>query len=142
MPNNFKLVVSSVLLLAPTAPKPQGPDVTITMREYAFEMDSTLSAGSHVVELRNTGHQGHLVLFVRLAPEKTSKDVVEWLAHRERPAPGEIVLTTPEVKPGGATVVSVNLSPGRYSLVCPVRGWWNRPHFKSGMTRDIVVAER
>src|SRR5262245_29902077 len=127
--------------LAPVARQSPAADVAITMREYSFEMDSVLTAGEHRVTLRNAGRQAHLVLVTRLAPQKTSRDVMAWLAHSEQPAPGEVVLATPEVKAGRDTVVTLNLTPGRYSLVCTVRGWWWRPHYKSGMSRDIVVTE-
>jgi plastocyanin len=116
-------------------------DLTITMREYAFEMDSTLSPGKHVVALRNAGRHRHLVLLTRLAPGKTSSDVVEWLERRGRGMPGELVVASVELKSREESSFTVDLAPGRYSVVCTVRGWWNRPHYKSGMLRDIVVAE-
>jgi hypothetical protein len=46
-----------------------------------------------------------------------------------------------ELKSKEESLFTADLAPGRYSLVCTVRGWWNRPHYKSGMSRDIVVAE-
>lgn len=122
-------------------PAARTPDVTITMREYAFDVESTLSAGRHVVALRNAGRHRHLVLLMRLAPGKASSDVVDWLEHRERGAPGELVVASAEVRSGEESIFTADLAPGRYSLVCTVRGWWNRPHYKSGMSRDIVVAE-
>lgn len=116
------------------------PDVLITMREYTFELDSTLSAGPHVIAIHNAGHQAHLVLLTRLSPGSTRRDVVSWLEQKAGAAPGEVIVASPEVKPHDSTTVTVNLTPGRYSLVCTVRGWWNRPHYKSGMARDIVVS--
>lgn len=118
---------------------PPGPDVTITMRDYAFEMDSTLPSGQHVISLRNEGHRTHLMLLTRLSSEKTSRDVISSLEHKSDAAVGEVVVASREVKPGRSTVVTVDLTPGRYSLVCTVRGMWNKPHYKSGMVRDIVV---
>ena len=114
-------------------------DVTIRMRDYAFEMDSTLPSGRHVISLRNEGHRTHLMLLTRLSPEKTSRDVMSSLEHKSDAAAGDVVVASAEVKPGGSTIVTVDLTPGRYSLVCTVRGMWNRPHYKSGMVRDIVV---
>ncbi len=96
-----------------TAPR---PDVTITMRDYAFEVDSTLPSGQHVISLRNEGHRKHLMLLTRLSSEKTSRDVVSSLEHKSDAAAGEVVVASAEVKPGTSTVVTVDLTPGRYSL--------------------------
>ena len=125
--------------VTPRKISPRVPDVVITMREYTFEMDSALSAGQHVIAIRNAGHQTHLVLLTRLLPERTWRDVVSSLEHKTAVAPGEVVVASPEVKPGDSATITVNLTSGRYSLVCTVHGWRNRPHYKSGMARDIVV---
>jgi hypothetical protein len=66
---------------------------------------------------------------------------VAWLEHHERSMPGELVVASVELKSREESTFTIDLAPGRYSVVCTVRGWWNRPHYKSGMSRDIVVTD-
>src|SRR5690242_3016183 len=63
---------------APPAPEPTA-DATITLSDYSFTLSGKLSPGKHTLKIVNKGPQNHEVEIARLAPGKTSKDLLAWI---------------------------------------------------------------
>lgn len=124
------------------APRPSAPetDVTLTMRDYAFELSQPLQAGRQMIRVENTGVDPHHAFLLKLGPNETRHDVEAWLENGMEGEP-------PVTYVGGMDVLSheaeawfeVDLSPGSYVLVCLVAGPDEVPHTARGMVRFIGI---
>lgn len=125
----------------PALPLPNG-DVTITTRDYGFDVSPPLTAGTHTVRMVNAGPQLHEVAVFRLLPGKTLTQVKGWLNGGMKGAP-------PMTPMGGNAGTSVGLlsnftatfTPGSYILLCSVPDAKDgKPHGMHGMVQLIKVS--
>jgi hypothetical protein len=72
--------------VAADAALPAG-DVVITLRDYAFDLSTPLTAGTHTIRVENAGPQWHEVGIERLAEGKTTADFQAWMAAPQGPPP-------------------------------------------------------
>lgn len=115
-------------------------DITVTMRDYAFDFSATPTRGHHTITVTNAGRQPHELILSRLAPGKTSHDFVRWIETQDGPPPVTPIGGTTDLPPGGTMLIDVDLEPGIYSLLCRVRDANDgRPHDAHGMSRDFIV---
>jgi hypothetical protein len=123
------------------APAPKG-DVIMTLRDYSFFFSRPLTAGTHVIEVRNEGTQWHEFELVQLAPGKTPHDVIAFIEHGLGSPPGLPIGGVSPLMPGGVSWFHADLQPGRYALICflPDRKD-GKQHFEHGMTQEIEVGE-
>jgi hypothetical protein len=121
------------------APAPKG-DVIMTLRDYSFFFSRPLTAGTHVIEVRNEGTQWHEFELVQLAPGKTPHDVIAFIEHGLGSPPGLPIGGVSPLMPGGVSWFHADLQPGRYALICflPDRKD-GKQHFEHGMTQEIEV---
>lgn len=115
------------------------PDMTISLSDYAFDLSTPLTAGKHVIEVKNTATQMHEVELVRLAPGKTLEQFMTWMAKPAGPPPGSAI---GGVSPftGAPNYFDVDITPGNYALICFVPDAKDgKPHFMHGMTKAITV---
>lgn len=113
---------------------------TLTLKDYGFDLSKPLRAGHHVIRVTNAAKQPHEVELVRLAPGKTTHDMLAWLDKMDGPPPGEPLGGVVGVEPGASANVAVDLTPGTYSLICFLPDAKDgKPHFMHGMTREIAV---
>ncbi len=114
---------------------------TMTLVDYGFKLSKPLHAGRQVIRVRNTAKQPHELELVRLAPGKTTQDVLAWLQKPEGPPPGEPLGGVVGVNPGSEANVTAELEKGTtYSLICFIGDAKDgKPHFMHGMTREITV---
>lgn len=118
---------------------PEG-DITVTLRDYRFDLSGPLTHGRHLVRVTNMGQQPHELILSRLAPGKTTRDFVQWIEAPAGPPPVEPVGGTTDIPPGGTILIAVDLVRGRYSLLCRVRDTGDgKPHDAHGMLKDLVV---
>ena len=123
----------------PARPLPHA-DLTLTLRDYSFELSRPPTHGRQRILVRNAGTQAHEVILSRLAPGKHSGDFIRWMNTQQGPPPVVPSGGTTDLPPGGAMTIDVDLAPGRYSLVCRVRDARDgRPHDEHGMHTDLVV---
>ncbi len=120
------------------APEPVadiGP-VSGTEKEWAIEISSSLhEAGTTTFNLQNLGTIAHEFLVVR--SDKTSSQLlasVDAATNRIDEAQLNVVNEQPEYKPGVPGMVTVNLEPGHYVVMCNIAG-----HYKAGMYADLEV---
>ena len=120
------------------------PDVRLELTDYAFRFSKPLTAGTHTIEVVNTGPQEHEAVFVKLAAGKTMQDVDTWFMGGMRgpapmtPAPGMAALGK-----GRTGTFTMTLTPGRYSVACFVPDAKDgKPHEMHGMVQEFTVAAK
>jgi plastocyanin len=144
-PHVMKGMVRPLTVIGPTV----GPtaahslpksDVTLTLSDYAFSWSQPLTAGQHVIHVRNVGSQAHEVELVRLAPGRTVHDLIAWVDTRDGPPPAQPLGGVSPMRPGGEAVTTVDLTPGTYGVICFVPDAKDgKPHHAHGMTGQFVV---
>ncbi|MDQ6886168.1 MAG: hypothetical protein M3068_02625 [Gemmatimonadota bacterium] len=131
-----------------TAPAPKADEV-VTLGEYTFTLSKPLTAGTHTFEVRNGGGQPHEIEVMQLAPGKTQKDVLDWIARAVNPktskAPGPPpargIGGVAAIMPGSPAYFTADLPAGDYLLVCFVPdGKDGKPHFAHGMIQAVKVS--
>lgn len=116
------------------------PTALIRLSDYDFAIDPALSAGSHVIRVRNMASQPHELVLVRLEPGRTAEDLLAWLETEEGPPPGMPIGGVVGLAQGEANNIEVTLEPGAYALLCFVPDRTDdRPHFMHGMAKTIMV---
>jgi hypothetical protein len=131
----MKVVASTT----PAAPEPTA-DVTVTLADYAFTVSGKLTAGKHTIKIVNKGPQEHELELVRVAPGKTSKDLLGWIYKPEGPPPGNALGGAAGMINGSTAYVTVDLQPGDYSFICFIPDSKDqKPHLAHGMIKDFKV---
>ncbi len=114
--------------------------VTITAREYAFDAPRQVPAGLTTFQFMTPGKEPHHGIMIRLEEGKTFEDLAEAI---KRPGPppswahfdGGMMIGDPEK----GSNVTINLTPGKYALICFVPSTDGVPHFAKGMLLPIEV---
>ncbi|MEO7217125.1 MAG: hypothetical protein ABI026_02950, partial [Gemmatimonadaceae bacterium] len=123
---------------ASPAPAPTA-DVYLNLSDYKFEFSKPVTAGTHTFSVTNTATQPHEVEIIRLAPGKSLKDVLAWLAKPAGPPPGSAIGgIAPFI--GDTNYFTADITPGNYALICFVTDAKDgKPHFMHGMTEEFTV---
>ena len=115
-------------------------DVTMTLHDFSFTLSRPLTAGKHLIEVRNHGRQPHEIELVQLASGKTAQEVLAWVHKPEGPAPGLPLGGVAPLGRGRVNWFEVDLEPGRYALICFLPDAKDgKPHFMRGMVQEIDV---
>jgi len=111
------------------------------MTEYSYQLSGPVSAGRHLIQVENRGSQPHESDIVRLAPGKTARGYIAWLAGGEHGLPPSDVAGGVGDFIAGRTVwMAVTLPPGRYLIICGVPDARDgKPHYQLGMVREFEV---
>ena len=132
------LGVSAVLLASCAGQVEQLPaDVQLTVDlkdtpSYAVGVSpSTLKAGTTKIGIRNVGGMAHQFELIKtdLAPDKLPYDSAGAKAKEDG-----LVRQVLNIAPGRVAVVSVDLQPGHYVIICNVAG-----HYQLGMRAELRV---
>jgi hypothetical protein len=124
---------------AATMPK---ADVALSLADYSFTLPTPLTAGTHVIEVRNAGSQAHMALLWRLHRGKSAKDAIHWMITPTDTGPDPVTLMggVPDLDVGEAAQLRVELTPGNYLLICLVDDVpGHTPHSARGMVRELAV---
>lgn len=120
------------------APEPVadiGP-IAGTEKEWAIEISSNLhEAGTTTFNLQNLGTIAHEFLVVR--SDKSATELlasVDAATNRIDEEQLNVIDEQPEYDPGVPGMVTVNLEPGHYVVMCNIAG-----HYKAGMYADLEV---
>jgi uncharacterized cupredoxin-like copper-binding protein len=115
-------------------------DITVTLSDYSFTFSKPLTAGKHLVRVDNGAAQPHEIFIAKLAPGKTTEDLVKWAEKQAGPPPAMPLGGTTMIHPGGSNTIAIELTPGEYGLWCffpDVKD--GKPHFAHGMMQQITV---
>ena len=114
---------------------------TITLSDYDFALSSPLAAGRQRIRVVNTAAQPHEVFLVRLGEGRTAADIVAWVEKMDGPPPGMPFGGTTGIATGGENIVSVDLAPGEYALLCFIPDAKDgKMHVEHGMMKQVTVA--
>jgi hypothetical protein len=94
------------------------PDATLTLTDRGFALGAPLTAGRHVLRVRNQGAQVHEVLVARLAPGATAEQALNWFEGKQGPSPMVPVGGAVGLARGEYNDVPLDLAPGEYALLC------------------------
>lgn len=133
------MIRALVVTGASTGTMPQ-PDLTVDMREYGFAFSHPLTAGAHLALVRNVGAERHMLILLRLAPGKSAADVVAWDQHRQGPPPARPLGGAAEMDPGSAVLMPLQLSPGRYAMICFEGAPDGKSHADHHMISEFTIA--
>jgi len=106
---------------------------TMTLFDYAFQLSQPPRVGRQTIRVKNTGAQPHEVVLVKLQPGKKTADLLAWMEKMEGPPPGAPVGGTTPMARGEENIITVDLAPGEYGLVCFV------PDAKDGKPHSMHV---
>lgn len=124
----------------PAAAALPAADVTVRLTDYAFGWEGPLTAGEHVVRVRNDAAQPHEIVIVRLAPGKSAADVLAWLRAPSSPPPGIPMGGVVGLARGRESNFPVTLEAGRYALFCFIPDAGDgKAHVAHGMMREFEV---
>jgi uncharacterized cupredoxin-like copper-binding protein len=94
------------------------PDVTLTLTDRGFALSRPLTAGRHVVRVRNQGVQVHEVLVAKLAPGATAAQALAWYETKQGPSPMTAAGGAVGLARGEYNDIVLDLAPGEYALLC------------------------
>ena len=132
------------LLVVATACSTRGPAapatnvVTINATEYAFAAADTIVAGLTTFRMLNAGREPHQAVvaggsgktFAELEGELMKEAIPEWMIFPAGPG---------VVGAGDSSIVTSNVAPGNYLIVCFIPSLDGKPHVAKGMFRRLVV---
>ncbi len=121
----------SVTVLDPNATR-----VDVEATEYHFEAEFPTSAGRYSFVMTNAGEEGHLMILARLEEGAALEDA---LASEGEEGIAE-VFESDVAGPGGEAVVTADLGPGQWVLLCPIPNESGTPHFAEGMIHEFTVS--
>lgn len=116
-------------------------DVTITLTDYAFQLSTPITPGTHVIRVENMATQSHELVLGRLEPGKTMAQALAWLETGQK---GAAPITTL----GGASglargryqFITATFEPGTYVLLCFIPDVNDaKPHTAHGMASEVRV---
>lgn len=116
-------------------------DATISAFEYGFEGEG-LTSGSTEIAFENSGTQPHHIVYAPLSGDATAADVNRFLKTEKGKPPFEDkdVHSTAAVEGGESQLVTLDLKPGRYVLLCFISDrQGGPPHAFKGMVEEVEV---
>lgn len=126
----------------PPSAEPEA-DLTVTLRDFEFEMPETLPAGPVTIQVTNEGPEPHEFNILRLEEGRTAEDVLEFIN-------GAVAGPPPFTSVGGMNGLGVgstgyleyDFEPGTYVAICfiPSPDNQGQPHVALGMIRQFMVA--
>lgn len=130
------------LTVVPASPNAAAPtaDVTMTLRDYGFDVAPEITAGKRTIEVVNAAEQSHEVFVARLEPGKTPQDLLAWIQSQQGPPPALPMGGTTAMSKGERNQITADFTPGEYVLLCFVPDAGDgRPHVAHGMVRQFTV---
>jgi uncharacterized cupredoxin-like copper-binding protein len=116
-------------------------DLTVTMKDFLFDLPETLPAGPRTIKVINNGPEPHELNLLRLAEGKTLEDVNQFLAAPNGPPPFVPVGGINGLDAGLSGYIEFDFEPGTYVAICyiPSPHAEGHPHFTLGMVKQIAV---
>jgi hypothetical protein len=143
-PHVAKGMIKPLQVTAATASATPHPaaDITMTLKDYAFDLSTPIAAGKHTVKVANAGPQPHEVALLQFAPGKTMDDFMAWEQGGEQgPPPGKFTGGVAAVASGGHGYFTSDFAPGNYALLCFVPDSGDgKPHLAHDMAQSFTIS--
>jgi hypothetical protein len=113
---------------------------TIRLSDYHVAIVGALHSGSQLVRIENIGAHWHQLSITRIRDRATIDEIMKWDG-KSQPAPLQNISGgAAAMEPATASVISLDLEPGRYELECGLSDdSKSKPHFLLGMHADIAI---
>lgn len=118
-----------------TEPDGSAAQVAVTATDYAFDFDPAPSAGRTQFTMTNAGQERHVMLLFKIAEGATMDQVME----SEGEEGVEEEFESDSAAPGETAVLTTDLEPGSYGMVCYIPNAEGTPHLALGMTSEFSV---
>ncbi len=142
-PHVAKGMIKPLQVTAASAPAATEPaaDITMTLKDYAFDLSTPVTAGKHTIKVVNAGPQPHEVVVLQFTPGKTMNDFMAWEEHgMKEPPPGTFLGGITAIANGGHGYFIEDFAPGNYALLCFVPDAGDgKPHLRHGMTQSFTI---
>ena len=117
-------------------------DITVTTKDFAFEVSPAITAGTHTIRLVNSGPQLHEITLVKMAPGKTMKDAQTWMAAGMKGMPPFMAFGgIAGLSVGQAANFTATFTPGNYVMLCFVPDTKDgKAHLEHGMVLPFKVS--
>ncbi|MES3035438.1 MAG: hypothetical protein V4813_15670 [Gemmatimonadota bacterium] len=138
-------VADSAAPAAAAAPSSVEPTIiTVVARDYTYDAPDTITAGLVSLRLLNKGPEMHHIQLLRFKDGKTYADFAAGMKDMkpEAPMPPWVELVVGPNAPADTTngqVVTQELVPGSYALLCVIPSPDGMPHFAKGMVQPLTV---
>ena len=113
-------------------------DVTVTAKEYSFDLSATPTADTKKVTMVNKGKQPHVMIFARISEGFTLDEAFK--LEGEKGSADEVIQSF-QVKPGksGSADVKGPLKPGSYAMLCPIPAGGGETHYSLGQVQEFEI---
>jgi hypothetical protein len=110
--------------------------VSVTGREYSFDMPAEIKAGRTTFTLDNQGQEAHVLVIFKLAEGVTLDEAME--SSSDEGIEGQ---WASDIAARGETEeLTFDLTPGSYGAVCFIPDGQGQPHFMRGMQQEFTVS--
>jgi hypothetical protein len=117
-------------------------DLTLSLKDYAFNWSENVTAGNHTIAVTNAGPHHHEAVLVKLVPGKTLDDFLAAFEPNATAPPPMLALTGASGIAAGMTeYLDAELTTGHWGLLCfETDSDQSPPHFVIGMKYEFDVA--
>lgn len=128
---------------AATGAEPEVHEVAFDASDYAYDLPTSVEAGTIEFTMRNVGKELHIAALARVKDGKTFADAAKDLQSPTPPADpaSEEIGGIASTSPGLSGNVTAELQPGTYYFACFIPGPDGAPHIAKGMVEPFEVTE-
>jgi len=124
----------------PEAAAAEPLQLTVTARDFVFELPDSVPAGVTTINLVNQGPEFHHVQLVRIEDGHTVAEFLDALRAEGPPPTWVREIGGPNTPlPGGTAQATVELEPGPHAIVCFIPSSDGVPHVAKGMVQTFEV---
>ncbi len=115
---------------------PEATRVDVTATDYHFDATFPTTIGRYSFVMTNSGAEPHLLILAHLEDGATIEEVLESEGETGLIASFESEFAAP----GSEVVVTADLEPGRWVVVCPIPDAEQVPHLALGMVHEFEIS--
>jgi uncharacterized cupredoxin-like copper-binding protein len=143
MPHFAKGMVKSLTVQESTGAPAKEPtaDLTVTMKDFLFDLPEKLPAGPRTIKVINNGPESHELNLLLVTEGKTIEDVKEFLTAPNGPPPFVPVGGINGLSAERSGYIEFDFQPGTYVAICniPSPHAEGHPHWSLGMIKEFTV---
>jgi hypothetical protein len=110
--------------------------VTVTAREYSFDLPADIEAGRTTFTLDNQGQEAHVLVVFKLAEGATLDQAMQ-----SESGEGIDMAWSSDIAARGETeALTFDVEPGHYGMICFIPDANGQPHFMLGMQKEFTVS--